>query len=188
MSTIEISKRFIKKMSKGNINGAIKLLTNNMENGILPLDNKTLKLLKQKHPEGMEPPDDVLLTDTLIQLHPVRFEEIDSELIRQFALKTRGGAGPSGLDGDGWRRILTSNSFGTEPSDLCSSLAKLTRTLCSAAQEENLLEPLLASRLIPLNKNPGLRPIGIGETLRRIIGKTVAKVLKKDVVDAVGSL
>jgi len=50
------------------------------------------------------------------------------------------------------------------------------------------MEPLLASRLIPLNKNLGLRLIGIGETLRRIIGKTVAKVLKKDIVDAVGSL
>ena len=99
-------------------------------------------------------------------------------MIRQSALKTRGGAGPSGLDGDGWRRILTSNCFGTEPSDLCASLAKLTKILCSINQEENSLEPLLTSRLIPLNKNPGLRPIGIGETLRRIIGKTVARLLK----------
>ena len=55
-------------------------------------------------------------------------------------------------------------------------------------QGENSIEPLLASRLIPLDKNPGLRPIGIGETLRRIIGKTVARFLKQDVVDSVGSL
>ena len=47
---------------------------------------------------------------------------------------------------------------------------------------------LLTSRLIPLNKNSGLRPIGIGETLRRIIGKTVARFLKQDVMDSVGSL
>ena len=38
------------------------------------------------------------------------------------------------------------------------------------------------------DRNPGLRPIGVGETLRRIIGKTVAKVLKNEVADAVGSL
>ena len=101
MSTREISKRFIEKMSKGNINGAIKLLSDNMQNGILPLDDKTLELLKQKHPVGVVPLNDVLLTDTPVQLHPVRFEEIDSEMIRQSALKTRGGAGPSGLDGDG---------------------------------------------------------------------------------------
>ena len=159
-----------------------------MQNGILPLDEKTLMFLKQKHPEGKVPSDHVMLADTPIPIHSVRFEEIDSEQIRQSALKTRGGAGPSGLDGDGWRRILTSNSFGNEPSELCSSLAKLTRLLCSTIQEENSLEPLLASRLIPLDKNPGLRPIGIGETLRRVIGKTVARVLKRDIIDSVGSL
>ena len=188
MSTNEISKRFIEKMSNGNINGAIKLPSDNMQNGILPLNDETLKHLKQKHPDGKAPTNDALLSDTPVQIHSVRLEDIDSDMIRQSALKTRSGASPSGLDGDGWRRILTSNCFGTELSDLCASLAKLTKTLCSINQEENSLEPLLASRLIPLNKNPGLRPIGIGETLRRIIGKTDAKPLKQDVVDSVGSL
>ena len=37
----EISKQVVDKMSKGNINGAIKLLTNKMDNGILPLNDKT---------------------------------------------------------------------------------------------------------------------------------------------------
>ena len=46
----------------------------------------------------------------------------------------------------------------------------------------------MACRLIPLNKNPGLRPIGVGEVLRRIIGKSVANVLKSDVKHSVGSL
>ena len=54
-------------------------------------------------------------------------------------------------------------------------------------QQNNCLEPLLACRLIPLNKNPGFRPIGIGEILRRIIGKTVARVIKQDVMSSVGS-
>ena len=188
MSTNEISKRFIEKMSNGNINGAIKLLSDNMQNGVLLLNDETLKLLKQKHPDGKAPTNDALLSDTPIQIHSVQFEDIDSDMIRQSALKTRGGANPSGLDGNGWRRILTSNCFGTEPSDLCASLAKLTKVLCSINQEGNSLEPLLASRLIPLSKNPGLRPISIGETLRRIIGKTVARLLKQDVVDSVGSL
>ena len=55
LTTNEISKRFIEKMSKGNINGAIKLLSDNTENGILPLNDETLKLLKQKHPDGKNP-------------------------------------------------------------------------------------------------------------------------------------
>ena len=40
----------------------------------------------------------------------------------------------------------------------------------------------------PLDKNPGLRPIGIGEVLRRIIGKMVVWILKPDIQDAGGDL
>ena len=32
-------------------------------------------------------------------------------------------------------------------------------------------EALVACRLIPLNKNPCVRPIGVGGVIRRIIGK-----------------
>ena len=45
-------------MRKGNVNGPLKLLTENMLSEILPLNEKTLKILKQKHPEAEahEPP------------------------------------------------------------------------------------------------------------------------------------
>ena len=33
----------------------------------------------------------------------------------------------------------------------------------------------------PLDKNPGLRPIGVVEVLRRIIGKSISSVLKEDI-------
>ena len=46
----------------------------------------------------------------------------------------------------------------------------------------------MACRLIPINKNPGLRPIGIGECLRRIIGKAVTNILKGDIQEQAGSL
>ena len=50
------------------------------------------------------------------------------------------------------------------------------------------MEAFLACRLIPLDKNPGLRPIGVGEVLRRIAGKVVIKVVKEDVRKAAGDL
>ena len=39
-------------MAKGNIISALNLLTNNMENGVLPLNKDTLSKLIQKHPKG----------------------------------------------------------------------------------------------------------------------------------------
>ena len=50
------------------------------------------------------------------------------------------------------------------------------------------LETFLACRLIPLDKCPGLRPIRIGEVLRRIAGKVVMSMIKEDVQETVGSL
>ena len=52
MTIAKISMKFRIFMSKGNVNGALKLWTNNMSNGILPLTDATLQLPKQKHPES----------------------------------------------------------------------------------------------------------------------------------------
>ena len=39
-------------MEKGNVNGALKLLASYISNGIPFLDDKTLSLLKQNHPDS----------------------------------------------------------------------------------------------------------------------------------------
>ena len=49
------------------------------------------------------------------------------------------------------------------------------------------MEVFLACRLIPLDKNPGLRPICIGEVLRRIPGKVVVTHFRTEIVASVGS-
>ena len=50
------------------------------------------------------------------------------------------------------------------------------------------MEAFLACRLIPLDKNPGLSPIGIGEVLRQIAGKVVVAHFRTETVISVGSL
>ena len=50
------------------------------------------------------------------------------------------------------------------------------------------MEAFLSCTLVPLNKKPGVRPMGIGEVLRRIVGKSITTVLKKDIQDAAGNL
>ena len=44
-------------MQKVNADSATKLITNNVKNGVPPLTETTLKLLKQKHPEKVLLPD-----------------------------------------------------------------------------------------------------------------------------------
>ena len=57
---------------------------------------------------------------------------------------------------------MLSKNFGESSSDFCQTLANVTKKLCTE-ELSTLFEGFLACRLIPLNKNPGLRPIGVGE-------------------------
>ena len=52
----------------------------------------------------------------------------------------------------------------------------------------SLLEGYTRCRLIPLDKNPGIRPIGVGEVLGRIVGKTITGFLKEEIKEAAGPL
>ncbi len=48
--------------------------------------------------------------------------------------------------------------------------------------------PLLACRLIAFDKKPGVRPIGIGDTARRIIAKAILRVTRQDIQEVAGSV
>ena len=50
------------------------------------------------------------------------------------------------------------------------------------------ISAFVACRLIALDKHPGVRPIGIGETIRRIINKAIALALRDEIQDATGAL
>ena len=129
-----MSKSFVTMMEKGNVNGA---LTNNESNGILPLNDNTLHLLQEKHPPPKVVDDDVLLSGEKPYVHPVIYESIDEEMVKRAALKTKGGSGPSGLDVDGWRKILASNNYGTVNTDLRKAFTEVIKTICTKKIEIN---------------------------------------------------
>ena len=70
------------------------------------------------------------------------------------------------------------------------SNSRLYQKTCSKIinSENKSLEAFIACRLILLNKNPGLRNIGVGEVLRRITTKVAMNLLKKDAMHDDGSL
>lgn len=64
----------------------------------------------------------------------------------------------------------------------------MQRTSWNSKTTVYLNSAFVACRLIPLNKNQGVLPIGIGEVPRRIIGKSILKAVGDDIQEAAGPL
>ena len=124
----QLSKKFASFVNKGNINGALNLLTKHQGKGaILPLTKDNIALLREKHPNAALSSEDMLLYGPKQYSHPVLYDPIDSEMVYNVAVHMKGGSGPSGLDADGWRRILTSRVYGLAGEDLRKAIASFAR-------------------------------------------------------------
>ena len=99
--------------------------------------------------------------------HPIFYDRIDGPFICSIAV------GPSGLDAKAWKRICC--SFHSASSDLCKVLAKFDRRLCTSFIDPQGSEAFTVCHLIAFKKDPGVRPIGIGEILRHLISKDIQR-------------
>ncbi len=70
---------------------------------------------------------------------------------------------------------------------LCEALARVAKRLCITHISPEIIAPILACRLIALDKCPGVRPIGIGDMARRIMAKAVLRIVRGDVQEATGT-
>ena len=117
-------------MQKGNVDSAIKLITNNMQKGILPLTDTTLTLLKQKRPNSVLTTEEVFLSEQSESIQQIKYENINADAVCKPALKTKGYSRPLGIDANGWKKILTSKQFFENSTDLCTSMANMIKKLC----------------------------------------------------------
>ena len=185
---------FARLVLAGKMHAAIRYLSDSNHNGLLSLDElcgteNVRSVLAEKHPEARPVQKDALLSTEEMDLqtvHPVLFEQITADKVRSAALRIKGTAGPSGVDAAGWRRILV--SFHRESDNLCTAIAAFTRRICTDYLDPTSLRAFVACRLVPLNKNPGVRPIGICEVLRRLVGKVIMTVVGHDVLKATGPI
>ena len=190
---------------EGQINSALRYLTDDRCGVVLSLNDDVMKQLHEKHPKAQPAKLGSLLFGPDEEVHESANNEITGENIREAALRTKGARGPSNVDANGFQRvfvcksfkksangfqkILVCKSFKKSASNLCDSLATLTRRLCTECIDPATIKPILESRLIPLKKANGeVGPIGVGEVIRRIIGKCVTKVLKQDILESSGPL
>jgi hypothetical protein len=144
-----------------------------------------------KHPAPQPADESTLIRGEVPFVDPAVFANIDEASVARAAMYTKGAAGPSGLDALGWRHILVSKNYGSTAKELRESIASMARNLATRKVEirkdgSTGTEAYLSCRLIPLDKMPGVRPVGIGEVIRRIIGKTVAAAARSQIVECAG--
>ena len=158
-------------MSTDKKSAAIGCLSDKKTKEVLPLneviEGKTvLSILKEKHPQSKTAITNYIteISEDAMTYHPSVFEQINAKTVRKSFLKTHGSQGPSGLDACEWRRIIT--HFNQTSIELCKRIAKLIYTIASKVLPQENLTAYSSCRLKPLDKNPGVRPIGIGKNLK----------------------
>ena len=195
----KITRSFTKLMFQGKVKSALRLLSETRKGSPLRIDmllasgEETTSTVRdeqlKKHPSGQTAsPEALLQPHSLLPPpnHPVIFEHIDAASIRSAALRTNGSAGPSGPDTSSWRHLCT--SFHSTSNELCNSLELVAKKICTSHVDPYGLAPFTACRLIALDKCPGVRPIGVCETVCRIIGKSILSTIETDIQEAAGTL
>ena len=98
-------------MLQGKISAAMRWIGNNAT-GILDASEEVVDQLVQKQPEAKPAQHCSVLKGPEMKVGQVIFNNIDGHLIQACAKRTGGAAGPSGLDSDGWKRMLCLKQVG----------------------------------------------------------------------------
>ena len=183
----DVTKRFTEAILNGKLSQATNMI-NRDSGGLLEVDKEVIRSLQAKHPKAKPATEDILSKGIPKKVEDAIFEAIDNAVVQKAAKGTNGSGGPTQVDSDAWQHIICSKAYKLQQDFLCDSIARLARCLCTEEVPFQYIESLTACRLIALDKNPGIRPIGIGEILRRIIGKCVMTVTKGDITESSGPL
>lgn len=191
---------FATLMSNGQVHQALRSLSpdcnTSSKGGVLQIDDVTAladgssatvrEVLAEKHPAAAPADPAALLSGDPPSVHPICFDRLTGELLKSVALHCQGSAGPSGLDSRAWRRICS--AYKGASARMCQALASFSRLVATVDLPVRGLAPFLACRLIALDKNPGVRPIGVCEVFRRIVARAVLKIVGPDVEEVCGPL
>ena len=109
---------------------------------------------------------------------------MDADFVWSLVVQLRGASGPSGLGTDALRILVRHPG-----SRLAETIALLIKRIAEEELPPGCLGPLTQSRLVALGKKDGgVRPVGVGEALRRLVGKAIAKVCKNDLIATCGAI
>jgi len=147
------------------------------------------KKLKEKHPKAAKLKQSAIIDRPETKTERVIFVNITQDEIASNTKHSSGSGGPTQIDMDTWRETICSKSYGTLSKMLADEIATLARSLETDTVPHDYISTPLACRLVPLKKKDnGIRPVGVGECLQRINGKTTTGLLEEDIIHAVGTL
>ena len=145
--------------------------------GVLPLSDDVMAQLREEHPSAQEVRLGSLLFGPVQDVPDSIYQQKNGEMVWNAAVQTKCSGSPSRVDANGFRRILASKSYKKSVTDVCAAIAAMTRRLCTEFINPLGIEAILANRITSLDKGEGtVRPIGVGEVIRRIMGKCVMHV------------
>ena len=179
---------FTRLMMEGRVRDALKLVNADTDVcGVHTLTDTVRQTLEEKHPGAEAAQAEALNMGEVRRVEDVVFEGIDAIAVKQASRSTYGSGGPTKIAADTWKNMLCGSS--KQSDELAEQIAVMARRICTEDIQYEKLDVYWACRLVPLMKNDdGVRPVGIGEVLRRIIRKCVLKVLSRDIQEAAGTL
>ena len=180
----------------GKLRSAVRLLTGGERGGVLgPKDlcTKTgapvIEVLRAKHPDqripDLQDPENLAFSEYPEVPDPIPID-CDPVAVESVAKKLTGAAGCSGVDSALLKSCLL--RYGKASSDLREELLEWTLWLSNTAPPWAAYRAMRQGRLVALDKNPGVRPVGIGECWIRAVSKLVLADCGKEGKAACGSI
>ncbi len=194
MTREHVERVFNRLMLLGRVRGAMRWLLDRGNGGVLDAESEAhgkhgglgrtvFEVLQEKHPAQRAPDRSAFLPCD--DLPPLEYVDITSVHIENVARSLRGSAGPSGTDADQYKSFLL--RFGKASERLREAVAASTRLHANEVVQWDDIRALLARRGIALDKQPGVRPIGIGEVRQRMEAKAMALATRFDVEEVCGA-
>ncbi|CEM26585.1 unnamed protein product [Vitrella brassicaformis CCMP3155] len=167
---------FSRLVDQGRLRQAQRFLTERGGGGVLDPqdvaenDTRTVReVLADKHPQ-QRTADPAAFIDG--DLPPLVGVDITANQVERAAREIQGGVGPSGGDATLWKDLLLKH--GGHSTRLRQAVADATRMMANEVVDWEHVQALRGCRLLALDKCPGVRPIGVGEVLMRIMGKAMS--------------
>ena len=182
-ANLDLDKLVASKLDDGDIKGAVRLAAS--DDSLAPHDAATLSQLSEKHPKA---PHD---RRPFIMLTPENLPIFSDQDILKCLLKfPRGSAG--GITGLRPQHLVDATGFATGDAGqglLCRVRQLVNRLFCGQSPPEGIRQVLFGANLTALNKKGGgLRPIAVGETIRRLVAKCACSAATKSVVERMGNI